>query len=500
MAKKIRPSNDYWRRRETRQRRKNIKDQQEYDKHIESIYQQSMDNIQKEIDSFYTRYARKEGITLAEAKKRASKLDMEEYSRKAKRYVEERDFSKQANEEMRLYNLTMRINRLELLKANIGLELVDGFDKMEKFFGKKLTERTIDEFKRQAGILGKTITETEAAKRAKVLVNASFHNAKWSERIWNNQAQLKSNLDTLLRTGLIQGRNPRELARELRKAFGASVNDSERLMRTEMARVQTAAQQESFERNGFKEYEYICCGLPDACEICRALDGKIFNVKDMMVGENAPPMHPNCHCSTAAAAANREDFDAWLDAKAAGETGLGFEEWKSVEKSTGSGKPLVKSISLDDFDTLKGLIGDKVKSPKYHITDEVMDTISKTLQEKAALRSFDAIRIKSLEDKKVFDTVFTPIGTWYSAELHINGKFFNGKTLNQIQSIIRNDRTTVCENLEDCVIHEIYHAKTSDRLEALSEAGVLRERGQYDTISEEARMTLNKAAKELGLW
>ena len=333
MAKKICPSSKYWRRREEAQRRKNIKDQKEYDKQIKSIYQKSMDNIQKEIDSFYIRYARQEGITMAEAKKRASKLDMEEYSRKAKRYVDEKDFSKQANEEMRLYNMTMKVNRLELLKAKIGLELVDGFNDLQKFFDRKLTDRTLDEFKRQAGILGDTVTDTEAAKRAKVLVNASFHNAKWSDRIWMHQDLLKNKLDTLLRTGLIQGRNPRELARELRKAFGASVNDSERLMRTEMARVQTAAQQESFERNGFKEYEYICCGLPDACEICRALDGKIFKVKDMMVGENAPPMHPNCHCSTAAAAANREDFDAWLNAKAAGETGLGFEDWNRFNKS-----------------------------------------------------------------------------------------------------------------------------------------------------------------------
>ena len=57
-------------------------------------------------------------------------------------------------------------------------------------------------------------------------------------------------------------------------------------------------------------------------------DGKIFKVKDMMPGENAPPMHPNDHCSTAAHYASRAEFDAWLDAKAAGETALGFEEWK----------------------------------------------------------------------------------------------------------------------------------------------------------------------------
>ena len=321
--------NDYWRQRETVQRSKNIRDQREFDRHIEEIYRQCMDDIQKEIDSFYAKYARAEGITIAEAKRRADRLDIEAYGRKAKRYVEERDFSKQANEEMRLYNLTMKVNRLELLKANIGLELVKNFDRLEKLFGKRLTEKMLQEFKRQAGILGKTVTETNAIKRARVLVNASFHNATWSERIWMHQDLLKNELDKALRTGMVQGRGPRELARELRKVFAVSVMESERLMRTELARVQTAAQKESFERNGFEEYEYICCGLPDACEVCRALDGKIFKVKDMMPGENAPPMHPNCHCSTSAAAANDEDFDAWLDAKEAETTSMGWEEWRN---------------------------------------------------------------------------------------------------------------------------------------------------------------------------
>ena len=55
-----------------------------------------MDNIQKEIDAFYGRYAGKEGITIAEAKKHVSKLDIEAYSRKAEKYVREKDFSKQA--------------------------------------------------------------------------------------------------------------------------------------------------------------------------------------------------------------------------------------------------------------------------------------------------------------------------------------------------------------------------------------------------------------------
>ena len=62
---------------------------------------------------------------------------------------------------MRIYNLTMKVNRLELLKANIGLEMVSGFDEMQKYFDKKLTDRTLKEFQRQAGILGKSVLKNE---------------------------------------------------------------------------------------------------------------------------------------------------------------------------------------------------------------------------------------------------------------------------------------------------------------------------------------------------
>lgn len=53
----------------------------------------------------------------------------------------------------------MKINRLELLKANIGLEMVSGFDELQKYFDKTLTQQTIEEFRRQAGILGNSVQE-----------------------------------------------------------------------------------------------------------------------------------------------------------------------------------------------------------------------------------------------------------------------------------------------------------------------------------------------------
>ncbi len=342
-------SKDYWIQRERENLERNLKSEAEYFKEIEDIYKYTMDQIQKEIDSFYAKYASKEGITIAEAKKRASKLDMEEFSRKAKKYVEEKNFSKQANDEMRLYNLTMKVNRLELLKAQIGLELVAGFDELQQFYEEKLTERTIEEFQRQAGILGLTILDN--AKMAEAIVNASFKNATFSERIWAHQDLLRAELEKLLRTGLIQGKSSRELARRLRKVFDTSIYNSERLLRTELARVQTEAQKQSYIRNGNDEYEYMAVNPMGPCSVCKELNGKVFKVKDMMPGENAPPLHPNCHCTTAPHW-DREEFDRYINS----DTDLSFADWKN-RKILGAKKnvayPNTKREELGHIDVSK---------------------------------------------------------------------------------------------------------------------------------------------------
>lgn len=294
----------YWklREQENRQRLKTLEFIDSYNKQIEQTYRRMLDSVQKEIDAFYGRYADKEGITIAEARKRVSQLDIEAYARKAKQYVQDKNFSDKANAEMKLYNLTMKVNRLELLKSNIGLELVNGFDDLEKFFGEKITEEGIKEFRRQAGILGDTVTDTDPNKRyeklADRLARASFHNATFSDRIWMHQDLLRNEIDKSLKQALISGRSMERLARDIRNAFGTSTKNAQRLMRTEIRRMQTDVAAESYKRNGNEKYEYMALGQ-HPCDICSSMNGKIYNVKDMEVGLNAPPMHPNCMCSTA---------------------------------------------------------------------------------------------------------------------------------------------------------------------------------------------------------
>ena len=322
-------SQAYWSKREAEALKHYITDEKEYDKQLKKIYSDMLDACQNEINAFYGKYAAKEGITLAEAKKRVSKLDIAAYERKAKRYVKDKDFSAKANEEMRLYNATMKINRLEMLKANIGLELISGHEELEKFMAGILQDRTEEELKRQAGILGKTVKNN--AQKANAIVNASFHNAKFSDRIWMYQDLMKADLSKQLESGLIQGKNPRVLARELKKTFNTSTFNAERLMRTELARVQTEAQKQSFERNGFEEYEFIVNA--GCCDICQGLSGKHFKVSKMMPGENAPPMHPHCRCSTAAYS-DRKEYDEWLDFLEKGGTTEEYNRMKADKVNT----------------------------------------------------------------------------------------------------------------------------------------------------------------------
>ncbi|MBO5664246.1 MAG: minor capsid protein [Bacteroidales bacterium] len=340
-------SSEYWAKREAEALKHRITDEMEYDRQLQRIYSDMLDACQREINAFYGKYAAKEGITLAEAKKAVSKLDIAAYERKAKRYVRDKDFSAKANEEMRLYNATMKINRLEMLKANIGLELITGHDELEKFMDGILQGRTEDELKRQAGILGKTVKNN--AQKANAIVNASFHNAKFSDRIWMYQDLMKADLSKLLQSGLIQGKNPRTLARELKKTFNTSTFNAERLMRTELARVQTEAQKQSFERNGFDEYEFIVNA--GCCDICQGLNGKHFPVSKMMPGENAPPIHPHCRCSTAAYS-DRKEYDEWLDFLEKGGT---TEEYNRLKEQKVNTLLTSKAAGSDIIGTEKGI-------------------------------------------------------------------------------------------------------------------------------------------------
>lgn len=335
MATKL---SEYWRQREEEQRKRNITDEAKYDKVVDRMYRESLADIQKEIDAFYGRYATKEGISVSEAKKRVDKPDIEAYERLAKRVVADKDFSPEANQAMRLYNLTMKVNRLEMLKSMIGVHLTSLSDSLDKYYTSKLDSNTAAEIKRQAGIMGDTIGVND--KQVHAIVNASFHSAHFSERIWVNNSYLKQKLEQSLLASMIRGERPDY--RAFKRIFGSSLYEAKRLLHTELKRCRTEAAMQQYDRNGVEEFEFMALG-PHPCEFCTALNGKHFKVKDFLPGDNAPPMHPHCRCSTAPWV-DEKAYNDWLDAKSDGTFSGGLDDWKeSLRFGRGSGSPDIKT-------------------------------------------------------------------------------------------------------------------------------------------------------------
>jgi len=349
MARKIQPrsktplpkpgqsSEDYWRERETRQRAANIHDEVRYAERIDEIFQSTQDSLEQEIDAFYQRYATKEGIDVFEARQRVSQIDMKKYERLAEQYVKaaheggrEAAFSDEANEQMRLYNATMRINRLEMLKARCGIRAMEGYRQVDQLINESLEERAYSEYYRLAGILGNSVQFNENQVRA--IVNASYQNATWSQRLWSNQAMLSEQIGAQLVQGILTGKSSTVLARNIQKLTGGSTYACQRLMRTELRRVQTAAAEQSMRDNGVTEYKFIVANGVNPCDECLALDGEVFKLSEMTVGKNASPMHPNCHCATAPYV-DEDKWQRWLDGPA--QAGVPWAEFEKEEKIKG---------------------------------------------------------------------------------------------------------------------------------------------------------------------
>lgn len=310
---------EYWklRKEELEHIQENMKADNLYKKKLEKLYNLTQEEIEKDIAKDIERFARKENISMAEAKKLISKTDVENFSERAKKYVEQKDFSDKANEELRRYNVTMRTNRLELLQAKMNLNTVELANQEEYMLQKYLSNAFVAEYERQAGILGlSTPSSAELKRLATSFVEAEFRNVTFSDNIWQNQKELQEGLENALRRSILRGENPRKTGNSLQKLvnkeFKLKKYAADRIAITETGRIQIEVQKKSYNDAELEEYIYV--SEPGSCKVCLPLDGKVFKVADMMPGTNAPVMHPFCKCSTAGYF-DRTKWDADLKAR-----------------------------------------------------------------------------------------------------------------------------------------------------------------------------------------
>ncbi|ELW0046247.1 minor capsid protein, partial [Staphylococcus pseudintermedius] len=274
---------------------------------IERIVAMMIADIYKNLLAYYGKLATAEGIDWREAKKIANAFDVEAFQMQAKAYVENKDFSEKANKALKRYNTTMYVNREQLLKHELGLIVTKAYAEQEKVVNHHLQDSVTRTLKHQAGILGADVhvkpTDVEA------IVYSNFGKLNWSERLWNNQDELRKDVERMASHVMLRGRHPYEFVPEIRKKQKQTVANTKRLLITEAARVQTEAQKLHYlETMGDDaEYEFVAKRDEKTSKICRHYDKKVFKVKDMVPGVNAPPMHPHCRSTTVPHVGNWRD-------------------------------------------------------------------------------------------------------------------------------------------------------------------------------------------------
>lgn len=264
---------------------------------LEAIYRHYTQEIESKINTFYMNYAKAEGITLKEARARAEAMDVAAFGNRAKQAVLDRDFRRETNEWLKVYNLKMQVSREELLKYEVQLELYGLIKESESVMLSGMTEEYRQELKRQAGILGNSVPKM--GDRVEALINADFYGAKFSERIWGKNGKYDSlNRQIMKSIGNIVGQKSdyKKEVKRMREQFEVSEGDAYRLIRTETRRMNAMAQLDSFKANEFTHYVYVA--EAGACLTCASLDQTVIPIGEAQDGYNYPTMHPNCRCST----------------------------------------------------------------------------------------------------------------------------------------------------------------------------------------------------------
>ncbi|NQO19288.1 minor capsid protein [Streptococcus suis] len=266
------------------------------DRMLSQIYQESFDRMQREIDGFYMRYANREGLTKQEAMKRVSEMDVTKFNAKAAKAVKEKDFSHATNEWLKVYNLKMKVSRLELLKAELTLEIQNLTAEVNEVFDKARTDEYLNEYKRQAGILG--ISSSGAKKRMQAILDADFYGQKFSSRVWGGlglRATLQREVFGSLNRIFTDMMGYKQEMKRLAKKYGTSEQNAKRLLKTEIARINADTQYSMLKDNGFTHMIFVA--EPGACNLCGPLDKVAVPIEDVEKGVNMYPMHPNCRCS-----------------------------------------------------------------------------------------------------------------------------------------------------------------------------------------------------------
>lgn len=284
-----------------------MEDAEAFNKNMAKRYKYVLQQLEKDVNYWYKRYARENNLSLADAKKQlrageleAFKMTLEEYTTIAK----DEHLSKELDRLLKNASIRVRMTRQEELYITLAVRVEQALQALNQDFKPLLSKVYEDSYYKALyevqNVIGYTATTTlpdSAIDTA--LSNPWASDGKiFSERIWQNQNRLINTLRYELSQSLILQEGGAPLIGRIQKRFKVSFNNARRLVETETAFVQEQAFIDSMKTLNVKQYQIIATLDSRTSPICRKLDLEIFDMKDAKVGVTTPPFHVYCRSTT----------------------------------------------------------------------------------------------------------------------------------------------------------------------------------------------------------
>lgn len=295
------PNEEYWQKRETYKLKKGLKDLKKIEKELVKEYKKAMDNIGKEISNLFYKYADDNNLSYKDAQRLLNSNEYKEFKNDLKTYMK---LIEEAGDEellLELNTLAMksRISRLEEMFYQCGKYINEVYEntnnRLQIAYSSTIKDnyyQTIYDIHKAIGV-GASFSYIDNDMIKEILA-FPWSGRHYSQRLWSNRTKLKNAMVEELTQMLIQGKGVKETSRALSKRLDADLKNCIRLIHTEHSYFMGEATAKAYEEMNVEKYQFLATLDNRTSEICQNLDGKVFDLKDRVVGVNASPMHPRC--------------------------------------------------------------------------------------------------------------------------------------------------------------------------------------------------------------
>ena len=344
-------------------------------------YKNAADDLQKEIAAWYEKYADAEGISFADAKKRLDERERRALTRSVKAFEKLAKQNKDHSQDKILTRMSaaVHINRLTSMQfqmryilyelySDVNNELADG---LKEFYADE-REQMAYEAQMARGRFEPIATIDEKRISAVLKTPWATDGKDFSARLWNNREQLVSTLQSELTRALITGADSASVAKTVVKKMNAAQYAASRLVSTEITRIITASDIDTFAEMDIDEVEVVGTLDLHTCDTCGDMDGKHMPRSEAKAGTTAPPFHPNCRCVIVPYFGDNEDARATRNPET-GKTetapAMTFKEWK---EKYGSGETMAQGPAKSGIilSEIGDIIIDSRKFTEYALNPE----------------------------------------------------------------------------------------------------------------------------------